>query len=113
MEVSALRPWMRAIVTGTARSIGSHLVELLLADRFAVLVLDDLPTRGERIVARDSRLEVREMAVDERRPVAFAASPWSPNSMTSRPAEPLGRPARFRRLARGRSPHCRAAAHRG
>ena len=58
---------MRAIVTGGAGFIGSHVVEALVARGDEVLVLDDL-SRGKREnVPKGARLEV----VDVREPLAF------------------------------------------
>jgi len=53
---------MRAIVTGGAGFIGSHLVDRLLADGLAVLVLDDLSTGSEKNLAREARFECIDLA---------------------------------------------------
>lgn len=102
MEVLAPRPRMRAIVTGGAGFIGSHLVDRVLADGSAVLVLDDLSTGSEKNVAREARFEVRGIVVDERRPLAVATA-LEPELDDFITGKPLRRLARFRRLASGAS----------
>ena len=55
----------RAIVTGGAGFIGSHLVERLLADGTAVLVVDDLSSGTRERVPAGVRLERLDIAGDE------------------------------------------------
>lgn len=56
---------MRALVTGGAGFIGSHLTRRLLADGNAVVVVDDLSTgRRENLMARGAQLEVRDLVRD-------------------------------------------------
>src|SRR5256886_16458958 len=49
--MSADAPGRRALLTGGAGFIGSHLAELLLEQGWEVFVLDDLSTGSERNVA--------------------------------------------------------------
>ena len=53
----------RAIVTGGAGFIGSHLVDRLVAEGVDVLVVDDLSTGEARDLAPDVRLERLDIAV--------------------------------------------------
>ena len=52
----------RAIVTGGAGFVGSHLVDRLLAEGLDVLVVDDLSSGGHENVAPASRLEQLDIA---------------------------------------------------
>lgn len=52
----------QAIVTGGAGFIGSHLVDRLVAEGFAVLVVDDLSTGSARNVPGAARFERRDVA---------------------------------------------------
>jgi UDP-glucose 4-epimerase len=54
----------RALVTGGAGFVGSHLVDRLIADDWSVLVIDDLSTGHAANVARTARLEQLDVAVD-------------------------------------------------
>lgn len=58
-------PRPRAIVTGGAGFIGSHLVDRLVAEGFAVLVVDDLSTGNHENLADEARLERRDVASAE------------------------------------------------
>jgi UDP-glucose 4-epimerase len=59
MRVSLRRPHgKRALITGGAGFIGSHLAEALLDDGYAVTALDDLSTGSEQNVAHLDRLEL-------------------------------------------------------
>lgn len=51
---------MKALVTGGAGFIGSHVVDRLLADGHKVIVLDDFSTGHKENLAYDARLEVVE-----------------------------------------------------
>lgn len=53
---------LRAVVTGGAGFIGSHLVDRLLAEGHAVLVVDDLSTGRLANVAAEARLETLDIA---------------------------------------------------
>lgn len=75
MDVLPQRPRMRAIVTGGAGFIGSHLVDRLLADGAAVLVLDDLSTGSEKNVAREARFECLDLADTDPSAILIA---WHP-----------------------------------
>lgn len=50
-----------AIVTGGAGFIGSHLIDLLLADGWQVIAVDDLSTGNARRVASEATLEVSDI----------------------------------------------------
>jgi UDP-glucose 4-epimerase len=71
---------MRALVTGGAGFIGSHLVERLLSDGHDVVVVDNFATgRRENLAHLDSeRLELLDVDVRDRQAVAEAAigSDW-------------------------------------
>jgi UDP-glucose 4-epimerase len=86
---------MRAVVTGGAGFVGSHLVDRLLADGWSVLVIDDLSTGRAANLASEARLEPLDIAVDDVAPVIAA---WRPQvvyhlaaqaSVTSSIREPL------------------------
>ena len=56
---------MKALVTGGAGFIGSHIVDRLLADGHAVTVLDDFSTGHRHNLSENSRLEIVEGDVRE------------------------------------------------
>lgn len=60
----AYDPSVRAIVTGGAGFIGSHLVERLVEQGSPVLVVDDLSTGSRVSVAESADLVVRDIATD-------------------------------------------------
>jgi UDP-glucose 4-epimerase len=62
-RVPARRP--RAIVTGGAGFVGSHLVDRLVAEGVAVLVVDDLSTGRLANLPEEARLERRDVATDD------------------------------------------------
>jgi nucleoside-diphosphate-sugar epimerase len=64
-----------ALVTGGAGFVGSHLVDRLIADGWAVLVIDDLSTGSAGNIPDAARTEVLDLAVDEIDPVV---SSWRP-----------------------------------
>ncbi len=66
----------RAIVTGGAGFVGSHLVDRLIAEGDAVLVIDDLSTGSAGNVSPSARLEVLDIAGSDLGPL-FAD--WRPN----------------------------------
>ena len=55
----------RAIVTGGAGFIGSHLVDRLVAEGVAVLVVDDLSTGEAEHLAADVQIDRLDIAVDD------------------------------------------------
>jgi UDP-glucose 4-epimerase len=55
----------RAIVTGGAGFIGSHLVDRLISEGFAALVIDDLSTGRAENLDPEVRLERLDVALDE------------------------------------------------
>ena len=59
----------RAVVTGGAGFIGSHLVDRLIAEGASVLVIDDLSVGDASAVDRSARLEVLDIARDDLGPV--------------------------------------------
>jgi UDP-glucose 4-epimerase len=62
----------RAIVTGGAGFIGSHLVDALLDDGYEVTVIDDLSTGEARLVAEPAELRVLDIADGEALDAAVA-----------------------------------------
>src|SRR6185503_10235686 len=68
----------RAIVTGGAGFIGSHLVDALRGDGWAVLVVDDLSTGRADRLPPDTRLEVRDIATDD---LTSIVREWRPRAL--------------------------------
>ncbi|MHB8458851.1 MAG: NAD-dependent epimerase/dehydratase family protein [Candidatus Limnocylindrales bacterium] len=63
-------------MTGGAGFIGSHLVERLLAEGAAVLVLDDLSTGRAAQVAPEARIELIDLAADD---TVGVVGSWAPD----------------------------------
>ncbi len=68
----------RAVVTGGAGFVGSHLVDRLLADGWSVLVLDDLSTGHATAVVPSARLEQMDIAIDAIEPLIRS---WRPRTV--------------------------------
>jgi nucleoside-diphosphate-sugar epimerase len=66
----------RAVVTGGAGFVGSHLVDRLIDDGWAVLVVDDLSTGQADNVPPTARLERLDIALDDLDPVVRG---WRPD----------------------------------
>lgn len=64
------------MVTGGAGFVGSHLVDRLIRDGWAVLVIDDLSTGRADHVPDGARLERLDIAVD---PIAQVVDRWHPD----------------------------------
>lgn len=69
-------PRRRTIVTGGAGFIGSHLVDRLIADGDAVLVIDDMSSGSSEHLAIDGNLEELDIAGDDLMP---AFNGWRPD----------------------------------
>ncbi|MBD0318393.1 MAG: NAD-dependent epimerase/dehydratase family protein, partial [Thermoleophilia bacterium] len=61
-ESEAAQQGRRAVVTGGAGFIGSHVADALLAREWTVLVVDDLSTGAERNVPKEAELEALDIA---------------------------------------------------
>jgi UDP-glucose 4-epimerase len=72
----ATRP--RAIVTGGAGFVGSHLVERLIADGWQVLVIDDLSHGSAPNLPDEVRLERLDIAIDE---LDAPVRDWNPRAV--------------------------------
>jgi UDP-glucose 4-epimerase len=68
----------RAIVTGGAGFIGSHLVDRLIADGWSVLVVDDLSTGRSEHLRPEARFERLDVASDGLEPLFRS---WRPRSV--------------------------------
>ncbi len=66
----------RAVVTGGAGFVGSHLVDRLVGDGWQVLVIDDLSTGRPDQLPGSARLERLDIAVDPIEPIVGA---WRPD----------------------------------
>jgi UDP-glucose 4-epimerase len=89
----------RAVVTGGAGFVGSHLVERLVADGCAVLVIDDLSTGRAANLAGEVRLERLDVAVDDIEPVIAAWHPDVVYHLAAQASVPLAVRAPLRDLA--------------
>ena len=67
--------WTRAVVSGGAGFLGSHLVDRLVADGWRVLVIDDLSTGSRERLPPQVRLEVDDIAADRVDAAMEAARP--------------------------------------
>lgn len=68
----------RALVTGGAGFVGSHLVGRLEADGIHVLVIDDLSSGDSGRLSPTTRIERMDIAVD---PLEAIVSAWAPDSV--------------------------------
>ena len=68
-----------AIVTGGAGFIGSHVVDALLADGYAVTVIDDLSTGKRARVAKEA--ELREMDIVDLAALGAVAEEVGPDAI--------------------------------
>jgi UDP-glucose 4-epimerase len=74
-QAGALASRRRALVTGGAGFVGSHLVDRLIADGWSVLVIDDLSTGQAGNLPDVARLERLDVAIDD---IESALRRWRP-----------------------------------
>lgn len=89
----------RAIVTGGAGFVGSHLVDRLLAEGYAVLVVDDLSSGRPENVAAGAELERLDIATDDLESVFRRWRPRVVFHLAAQASVPLSMSAPLRDLA--------------
>ena len=101
MSAASKRPGdpARAIVTGGAGFVGSHLVDRLLAEGYAVLVVDDLSSGRPENVATGAELERLDIATDDLEPVFRRWRPRVVFHLAAQASVPLSMSAPLRDLA--------------
>ena len=85
LPITAGRPTGRAVVTGGAGFVGSHLVDRLVRDGWTVLVIDDLSTGRAHQLPDTARLERLDVAVD---PSVRSSAPGVRTPSTTSPRRP-------------------------
>ena len=89
----------RALVTGGAGFVGSHLVERLIADGWQVLVIDDLSHGTTANVPNEARVEPPDIAVDDIDAVVERWRPRVVHHLAAQTSVPASMEAPLRDLA--------------
>lgn len=101
MTTGSLRPAgpARAIVTGGAGFVGSHLVDRLLAEGYRVLVVDDLSSGRPENVASGVAIERKDIATDDLESVFRSWRPRVVYHLAAQASVPVSMSAPLRDLA--------------